>query len=209
MPVSLRSHSRVATCLVALLVAAGCTGGATDVSSPTPSPTVVPVRTATPTRAPSPSPVPSASLPLVPTPLPSDGLIASLKIGSPYTLVFNPANSALSMDFSFKVGSATVTEAMRGREIHQRGTAVGFLYSLEITGVPMSDAAFEAGATGAARNTGGKLTYGKVLGHKVAYVVAKGASFALYLHDDTMVMVGSATLSTTKALLTAVIKANE
>ena len=62
---------------------------------------------------------------------------------------------------------------------------------------------------GAARNTGGKLTYGKVLGHKVAYVVAKGASFALYLHDDTMVMVGSATLGTTKALLTAVIKANE
>jgi hypothetical protein len=139
----------------------------------------------------------------------SPSLIDTLKIGSPYTLVFNPANPALSADFSFNMGSVTVTEAMRGREIHQRGKAVGYAYSLEITGVPMNDAVFEGGARGAAANTNGKLTFGTVLGHRVAYVVAKGATFALYLHHDVMVMVGSETLSLTKTLLTSVIKAND
>jgi hypothetical protein len=98
---------------------------------------------------------------------------------------------------------------MSGREIHQRAKLVGLAYVIEFTGIPMNDAAFEGGARGAAANTGGKLTYGKVLGHKVAYVVTKSASFALYLHDDAIVMVGAQTLSLTKTLLTSVIKAND
>lgn len=209
MPPALRHGSRIATCAAALVIVAGCGGGAAVVSSPSSSATTARAATPTPTRIPTASPVPSLSpSPLVPTPAPSLSLIDTLKIGSPYTLVFNPANPALKADFSFQMGAVTVTEAMRGREIHQRGKAIGFAFSLEITGIPMSDAAFEGGARGAASNTGGKLTYSKVLGHKVAYVVAKAASFALFLHHDVMVMVGSDSLSLTKTLLTSVIKAN-
>ena len=97
---------------------------------------------------------------------------------------------------------------MSGREIHQRGKPVGLLYVLELTGVPMSDAVFQGGARGAAANSGGKLTYGTVLGHKVAYVVTKTASFAMFLRDDVIVMVGAQTLAQTKALLSAVLKSN-
>jgi hypothetical protein len=205
MPPTLRHGSRIATCAATLIIAVGCGGGAAVVSSPSPSATIASAATPTPSRIPTASPVPS---PLVPTPAPSLSLIDTLKIGSPYTLVFNPSNPALKADFSFQMGAVTVTEAMRGREIHQQGKAIGFAFSLEITGIPMSDAAFEGGARGAASNTQGKLTYSKVLGHKVAYVVAKAASFALFLHHDVMVMVGSDSLSLTKTLLTSVIKAN-
>jgi hypothetical protein len=207
----LRSASRVATCAIALLLIAGCGGATAVVSSPSSPTTAASTPVPTPTRRPSASPVPSQPPSQAPsaTPAASGSLIDTLKIGSPYTLVYNPANPALSADFSFKMGSITVTEAMRGREIHQRGKPIGFAFSLEITGIPMNDAAFEGGARGAATNTNGKLTYGKVLGHKVAYVVAKTASFALYLQDGTMVMVAADTLSLTKTLLTSVIKAND
>jgi hypothetical protein len=211
MPFHLRHRSRVATCAAALLlIAAGCTGGAADVSSPS-SASAVPYATPTPTRIPTRSPVPShsPSLPPSPTPAPPASAIDALKIGSPYKLVFNPANTTLSANFSFQMGSVNVTETMSGREIHQRGKAIGLAYVLEFTGIPMSDAVFEGGARGAAANTNGTLTYGKVLGHKVAYVVTKPASFALYLHDDVIVMVGAQTLSLTKTLLTSVIKAND
>jgi hypothetical protein len=206
---NLRSGSRVATCAAALLLIAGCTGGAADVSSPSPSATVRPA-TPTPTRIPTFSPVPSyPASPPIPTPAPPASAIETLKICSPYVLVFNPANTALSATFSFQMASVNVTETMSGREIHQRAKLVGLAYVIEFTGIPMNDAAFEGGARGAAANTGGKLTYSTVLGHKVAYVVTKSASFALYLHDDAIVMVGAQTLSLTKTLLTSVIKAND
>jgi hypothetical protein len=212
MPFHLRHRSRVATCAAALLlIAAGCTGGAANVSSPSASAT--PVRSATPTpshiptRSPSPSHSPSQAPSL--TPAPATSAIDALKIGSPYKLVFNPANTALSASFSFQMGAVSVTETMSGREIHQRGKAIGLAYVLEFTGIPMSDAVFEGGARGAAANTNGKLTYGTVLGHRVAYVVTKPASFARYLHGDVIVMVGAETLSLTKTLLTSVIKAND
>lgn len=211
MPPTLRSGSRVATCAAALLlVAAGCTGGAAVDSSPSSSVTAVRSATPTPTRKPTFSPVPShsPSLPPSPTPAPTAGLIDTLKIGSPYVFVFNPANSALSANLSFQMGSINVTETMSGREIHQRGKIVGLAYVIEITGIPMNEAAFEGGARGAAANTGGKLTYSTVLGHKVAWVVAKAASFGIYLHDDVMVMVGAQTLTLTKTLLASVLKAN-
>jgi hypothetical protein len=206
----LRHGSRVATCAAALLlIAVGCTGGTAVDSSP--STATAPYATPTPTRIPTHSPAPShsPSLPPSPTPAPPASAIDALKIGSPYKLVFNPANTALSANFSFQMGSVNVTETMSGREIHQRGKAVGLAYVLEFTGIPMSDAVFEGGARGAAANTNGKLTYGKVLGHKVAYVVTKPASFAMYLHGDVIVMVGAETLSLTKTLLTSVIKAND
>ena len=61
---------------------------------------------------------------------------------------------------------------------------------------------------GAAANTGGKLTYAQVLGKKVAYIAARQASFAMYLHGATIVMVGAQTLGLTKTLLASVIKSN-
>jgi hypothetical protein len=210
MPSKLRSGSRVATCAAALLlVIVGCGGGAAVDSSPS-SPAIAVRSTPTPTRKPSFSPVPSQSpSPPIPTLAPPVSAIETLKIGSPYVFVFNPANTALSANFSFQMGSINVTETMSGREIHQRGKIVGLAYVIEFTGIPMSDAAFEGGARGAAANTGGKLTYGKVLGHRVAYVVTRSASFALYRHVDAIVMVGAQTLSLTKTLLTSVIKAND
>jgi hypothetical protein len=153
MPPRLRYASRVATCVVASLLIAGCGGGAAVVSSPSSPTTAASSATPTPTRKPSASPVPSQAPSAAPASSPS--LIDTLKIGSPYTLVFNPANPALSADFSFAMGSVTVTEAMRGREIHQRGKAVGYAYSLELTGVTMTDAVFVGGARGAAANTKG------------------------------------------------------
>jgi hypothetical protein len=210
MPRHLRHGSRI-TMLAAglLLITAGCTGGTAAVAGPSPSATAVPSATprpSVPTRSAVPShsasPSPSASL------APAGGPIAVLEIGAPYTLVFNPANPALHADFSFQMGSISVTETMNGREIHQRGKAIGLAYVLELTGVPMSDAVFEGGARGAAANTGGKLSYGKVLGHKVAYIVTKPASFAMYRDGDVIVMVGAQTLSLTKTLVTSVIKAN-
>jgi hypothetical protein len=106
------------------------------------------------------------------------------------------------------MGAIAVTETLSGLEIRQRGKTVGLAYVLELDGVPMSNAVFEGGARGAAANSGGKLTYGKVLGKKVAYVATKQASFAMYLHGDVIVMIGAGTLSLTKTLLTSVIKAN-
>jgi hypothetical protein len=197
MPPTFRSGSRVATCAAALLlIAAGCSGGAAVDSSPSSSPTAARPATPTPTRKPTFSPVPSQSpSPPIPTPAPSASAIETLKIGSPYVLVFNPANTALSATFSFQMASVNVTETMSGREIHQRAKLVGLAYVIEFIGIPMNDAAFEGGARGAAANTGGKVT--------------KSASFALYLHDDAIVMVGAQTLSLTKTLLTSVIKAND
>jgi hypothetical protein len=194
-----------------LLVVAGCGGGAAIDSSPS-SETAVRSATPSPTRTPTHSPVPSHSpspRPPSPTPAPPASAIETLKIGSPYELVFNPANTTLSANFSFQMGAVNVTETMSGREVHQRGKMVGLAYVLEFTGIPMNNAVFEGGARGAASNTQGKLTYSTVLGHKVAYVVAKTAAFALYLSGDHMVMVGAETLSVTKKLLSAVLKAND
>jgi hypothetical protein len=199
-----------ATTLVAALVfvAGGCGGGAAAVASasPTIAPSASPTHSSKPT--PSRSPTPSPTRPPSPTPAPTPSLIASLKIGSPYELVFNPANPALSGSFSFQMGSVTVSETLSGREIHQRTKLVGLAYVLEIDGFPMNDAAFEGGARGAAANSGGTLTYTTILGHRVALVVAKTASFAMYRYHDAIVMVGAASLSLTKTLATSMLRAN-
>ena len=198
------------------LLAAGCAAGATT-SNPAPTPVVlatldpalIPSRAPLPSRAPTPTPKPTPKP--TPTPAPTAApktAIEKLKIGSPYRLVDNPANQALHANINLQMGSVTVTEKMTGREIYQGTTPVGLAYVLEITGVPMTEAVFEGGARGAAANTGGKLTYATVLGHKVAYVSAPTAGFALFLHDNNIVMVGAQTLPLTKTLLTALLKAN-
>jgi hypothetical protein len=207
MPPKLRSSLRLIACAtLTLLVAAGCGGGTAAVASVTPSPTVA--VTPSPTPSPTPRPTPTKAPLPTPTAVPSPGFIDTLKIGSPYELVYNPSNQALSGSFDFNMGSVTVTETLSGREIHERTKLVGLAYVLEFDGFPMNDAAFEGGARGAAATSGGKLTYAKVLGHRVAYVVAKAASFAMYRDHDVIVMVGAESLSLTKTLLASVIKAN-
>ena len=209
MPPNLRNGSRLAAfAAAALFLTAGCSGGAAVASNPAPSATIRPAATTrpTPTRSPSPSPTPSPKPSA--TPEPAARAVDALKIGSPYALVSMPANPALDASFNFQMGSMAVNETMSGLEIRQHGKTVGLVYALELIGVPMSDAVFEGGARGAAANTGGKLTYGTVLGKKVAYIATKQASFAMYLHRDVIVMVGAETMSLTKTLLTSVIKAN-
>jgi hypothetical protein len=47
-----------------------------------------------------------------------------------------------------------------------------------------------------------------VLGHRVAIITTSATSIWLYLLHGTIVMVGGETASDTKALMTAIIKAN-
>jgi hypothetical protein len=172
-----RTGSRLTMFAAAVLIAAGCTGGSAAVSSPSPAATAVASASPKP-ASPKLSPVPSSppSAPPSPTLAPAAAnAIAKLKIGAPYALVANPANAALSASFRMQVGSINVTETMTGREIHQGDKTVGLAYVLEFTGITMSDKVFEGGTRGAAGTTGGKLTYGKVLGHNVAYIVTKPA----------------------------------
>src|SRR5262249_8406656 len=158
------------------------------------------------------SPTPRPSAKPTPTPRPTTAppktAIEKLKIGSPYTLVNNPANPALSASLTINIGGLSVKETISGREVRQRGTLVGLAYILEIDGVPMNEAAFEGAARGGAASSNGKLTYGTVLGHKVAYVAAKTSSAAMFLDGDHLVMVVAPTMAVTKTLLQSLIKAN-
>ena len=110
MPPHLRNGSRVATLAAAtLLIAAGCTGGAAVASSPSRSEAARPVATATPSAKPSATPTQSPTASRAPSarpspsPVPPITAIDTLTIGSPYALVFNPANAALSASFNFQM----------------------------------------------------------------------------------------------------------
>jgi hypothetical protein len=222
MPPTLRNAHRLARVAAIALLVAGCSSAASPAapaaSGPLvlatldpallPSQTPIPSRSPSPPPSPTPSPTPAPSEIVLPTQAPSTGAIDKLKIGSPYTLVYNPADKALNISFSVQVGGLTVTETMSGREIHQRGNAIGLVYVVELNGVPMNEQVFEAGARGAAANTSGKLTYGTVLGHKVAYIVAKAGAFAMYLRGENIIMVGADGLPLTKTLLQSLITAN-
>jgi hypothetical protein len=191
-----------------LLVAAGCGAGAAAVVSPSPSVPPVATTSVAPSPTPSAMPTPTRALP-TPTVAPSPRFIDTLKIGSPYELVDNPANQSLRGTFTFQIGSVNAIETLSGREIRQRTKLVGVVLVLQFDGIPMNNAAFEGGARGAAATSGGTLTYAKVLGHRVGYIVAKTASFALYLDHDVIIMVAADKLPLVKTLLTAVMKAND
>ena len=208
MPSVPRPAVRLATGLLAgTLVLAGCGGGAAAVASPAPS-VVAPTPTPTPTPTPRPTPTSTPRPTPAPSPSQAPSFITSLKIGSPYELVDNPANQALHGSFNFTLGSISATETLTGREIRQRTALVGLALVLEIVGIPMNEAAFVGGARGAAANSGGKLTYSTILGHRVAFIEAKTGAFGMYLTHDAIVMVGADKAATMKTLLTSVIKAN-
>jgi hypothetical protein len=208
-----RSPRLLVGALAALLVVAACGSSAEATASPTVSPTPSP--TAVPTPRPTPRPIPTP----IPTPTPSptptvtatlaEQAAAALKIGAPYKLVANPANAALSGAVSMDIAGQHVNETIAGREIWQGSKPVGLVLVLEIEGVQMSPKVFEGGAQGAANNTGGKLSYTTILGHRVALVTAKAGTFGMYALHDTIVMVLATKPADTKPLLTSVIKANQ
>jgi hypothetical protein len=215
--VAVRSSRLVVSTLAALLIVAACTSGADAPASPVASATALPTASPHPTLAPTPSPVPTPAPTPDPTPRSSaapaktqasDGA-ASLRIGSPYKLVANAANSNLTGAISIDVAGKHVTENISGREIWRNGKSIGLALVLEIEGVPMSRALFDGGARGAASNTGGKLSYTTILDTRVAMVTAKLGTFGMYALHDTIVMVVGLKLADTKVLLASVIKANK
>lgn len=198
-----------AVILVAMFIAVACSSSAAPTAAPTADATATPVPTAKPTPKPTPTASPAAS----PTPslAPSAAELAAvaLKIGAPYRLVVNPANTSLTGSISLQVAGKEVHETIAGREIWQGDSAVGLAYILQIEGVPMTQKVFDAGAQGAANNTAGKLTFTTILGHRVGLVTAKAGTFGMYALDDTIVMILGTKPAVTKPLLTSVIKAND
>jgi hypothetical protein len=203
---SARSPRLLAGALVAVMIVAACGNGATAVASPTesptPAPTVRPFVPATPRPTPTPAPTP--------TPLPTPAsAIASLKIGRPYRLVADPANAALTGSIAFDIMGQHLVETINGREIWDGNKMNGLALMLEFQGVKMSETIFNAGAQGAANNTGGKLTFTTISGTRVGIVTAKAGTFGMYALGDHIVMVIGTKAVDTKPLLTSVIIANK
>ncbi|HEY8801026.1 MAG TPA: hypothetical protein VIM20_10550, partial [Candidatus Limnocylindrales bacterium] len=176
---NVRSPRLLAGALTVLLIVAGCTGSAAAPVSPSPTASPNAAATPSPARSLSPSPVPS-----YPTPTrapasstPALDAASGLKIGSPFRLVANPANSTLTASFSFNVATVHVEETMTGREVWQRNKLVGLAYIIEISGVQMSRTMFDRAAKGAANATQGNLTFTTILGNRVAFIATKAASF--------------------------------
>ena len=207
---NVRSPRLLAGALTVLLIVAGCTGSAAAPVSPSPTASPNAAATPSPARSLSPSPVPSYPTPTraPASPTPAIDAASGLKIGSPFRLVANPANSTLTASFSFNVATVHVEETMTGREVWQRNKLVGLAYIIEISGVQMSRTMFDRAAQGAANATQGNLTFTTILGNRVAFIATKTASFGLYVLHETIVMVGAETMAETKTLLTSVLKAN-
>ena len=201
----------VAAIVAGLLVVAACAGASDAPVTAIPGPTVVPTPTARATPRPTPVPTsrPTAKPTPTPSPTPEPEAAAAVRIGAPYQLVANPANKELNATISISMGGREITEILTGREIMRGGTKVGTLLVLEFTGVPMNQAAFEAGATGLAKRSGGRLTYATILGWRAAFVTSKAATFGLTLLHRNIVVVTGTKPADTKPLLTSVIKANK
>ena len=164
---------------------------------PTPRPTPIPTLIATPrpTPTPSPTPVPEA--------------VDEVAIGEPYTLVANPDNKSLSGSVEINIAGQQITETITGREIMKGDTKVGTLLVLEFEGLPVNQAALEAGATGMANRQGGTLTYEDIEGWQVAIIKGPTATTALLrLHNNLVAVIGEEP-SQTIPLATSVVEANQ
>lgn len=202
---------------IAVLIAACSGSGTAAVSQPPSQAAASPatVATARPTPRPTPvsTPKPSATptvtaAPPEPEATPVDAA-AALKIGAPYKLRANPANKDLSASFELTIAGVHVTETITGREITNAGRLVGEVLVLQIKGVPVTAEFFEPAAQGAARNVGGTITYTTISGVKVALIKATAGTFGMVmLHREILMVIGKKPADT-KALTTAVIKANK
>ncbi|MFL5680206.1 MAG: hypothetical protein ACJ77B_06360 [Chloroflexota bacterium] len=208
-PIAARSRLVIAL-LGAVLLVGACSAAAQPATDPTPTPAVTPKitfpprPTARPTATPAPTPTPQ------PTPAAGTGDLASgLKIGKPYSLVNNPANTALTGSFQFDVGGQHLEAAMDGREVWSSSSLVGAAIVMSFTGHPVTTAMFEGAARGGAATVDGKVSYATVLATRVAYITSSQTSAGLFVLHGRIVMVAGRTLPETNLLLASVIKANK
>jgi hypothetical protein len=152
-------------------------------------------RTASPSTAPA-------------SPSASPDVAAQLRIGSPYTLVVNPANTQLSGSMTFDLAGQHVAATIAGREIRQAGVLVGLAIVERFAGMRMTAATFDGAAKGAAGMSGGKLTYGRIFGQRVAYVTTGQGVVGMYPLGQAIVMVSGTKPADTPTLLGSVILAN-
>jgi hypothetical protein len=61
---------------------------------------------------------------------------------------------------------------------------------------------------GRVRDAEYQIAFSTILGKRVAFVTTADATFGLFSHGDTVVMVGGPTGTDAKSVLTAIIKAN-
>ena len=209
------ARRRLAALALTIGLVAACSGGQASVSqvpvasvAAAPSRAPLPHPTAVPTPAPTPRPTPAVQPTPKSAPTSQSDPAAALKIGSPYKLVANAANPALNTSIVITVGGTQVTETITGREIKNAGKLVGLALVLQIKGVPMTKAVFEAGAQTAANNAKGKLTYTTIGGQRVAIIAAPLATYAMFRLHGNIVMVAGIKATDTKPLVTSVIKAN-
>jgi hypothetical protein len=200
---------------IAVLIAA-CSGGGTAAVSQPPTqtatvatPPTAPTARPTPVPPPKPSPTPKVTAPPPEPEVTPVDAAAALKIGAPYELRANSANKDLSASFELTIAGVHVTETITGREITNAGKLVGEVLVLQIKGVPVTSEFFEPAVQGAARNVGGTVTYTTIAGVKVALIKATAGTFGMVmLHREILMVIGKKPADT-KALTTAVIKANK
>ena len=205
-----RPRRFVLLALPALLVLGGCTVGA-EPATPGPlatldipaTPTPLPTQRPTPSPIATPSPTPVAS----PTPAaqPASDLASELRIALPYKLAENRGNRALTASFTFDYAGAHVEVTVNGREIWLGRDLAGVALVMDMSGLEMNEQVFEAAA---ASGGSGRATFSTILGETVAFADNGQRTIGMYLLKGRIVMVGGADADATKALLTAVIKAN-
>src|SRR4029077_19245190 len=126
-----------------------------------------------------------------PSPTPELEAVDEVSIGELYSLVANPGNRDLSGSIVINVGGLNVTETISGREIMKGDTKVGTLLVFEFAGLPVNQAAFEAGAAGIAERTGGTLSWRTIEGWPVAIIKGPRSTTAmLRLHNNLVAVIG-------------------
>lgn len=201
MPIFVRSARGLAVLVAASLALAACSAGAPP--SPTPSPTAV----ATPTPSPKPTPKPTARPTPSPTPSPAPDAAAAIRIGTPYTLVPNPLNPALSGTFTMDMAGIKVVSTLSGREIMLDDQLVGMVSVIVYDGLDVNDEMFEGAANGAAANVAGKVSYTTILKQRVAVVTAPEATAAVVVIEDMIVLVIGLDADDTLPFVTSILKA--
>jgi hypothetical protein len=202
-----RSRRLLAGGLAAVLLVTACGGAVNPAASPGVSAGASPTKAATSSPTASVPPVGSASA--SPSASPATDVATGIQIGAPYVLTGNPGSTALSGTFNVDVAGKRVEALMNGREIRQDSKVVGLVLVMKFSGTTITPQFFDLAAKQAASNSDGKVTFSTILGNRVAFVTATGASYGLYARGDSILMVGGPTGTDAKALLTSVIKANQ
>jgi hypothetical protein len=202
------SRRLLAGSLAVLLLVAACGGAVNQAASPGVSAGASPTQAAT--SSPTASVPPAGSASASPSASPATDVATGIEIGAPYVLTGNPGSTALSGTYNVDVAGKRVEALMNGREIRQDSKVVGLVLVMKFSGTTITPQFFDLAAKQAASNSGGgKVTFSTILGNRVAFVTATGASYGLYARGDSILMVGGPTGTDAKTLLTSVINANQ